>query len=86
MSTADLFVEAIDTLITLGWALCVWVVLVSAVAALILYAVVIVVWWAARSVWRGCRGAWRRLQSPRGASCGSRVVEVPERPAEEADA
>lgn len=82
MSNAELLAEAIDTLHDLGWALCVWLVLVSAVAGLALYAVVTIAWWVARSVWRGCAGAWRWLQEARRASCGSRVVEVPERPAD----
>ena len=32
MSTAALFVEAIDTIRTLGWALAVWIVLMAVVA------------------------------------------------------
>lgn len=43
--------EAIDTAVTLGWALLVWIVLTAAFATGALYAVVAVAWWVARTVW-----------------------------------
>ncbi|MFJ8049849.1 hypothetical protein [Streptomyces luteogriseus] len=53
--------EAIDTVITLGWALVAWVVLVSLAASLALHAVIAIVWWIVRALWRGLgRPTWSR--------------------------
>ena len=58
MSTAALFVEAIDTIRTLGWALAVWIVLMAIVAGLVVYAVAVIAWATVRGVWRAC--GWLR--------------------------
>ncbi|GAB2731588.1 hypothetical protein [Streptomyces bullii] len=53
--------EAIDTAITLGWAFLVWLVLVSLAAALALHAVIVIVCWTVRALWRGLEGpSWAR--------------------------
>lgn len=49
--------EAIDTLITLGWAVLAWIAVLSAVASIVLLAGTAVGMWAVR-------GAWRRLSRP----------------------
>jgi hypothetical protein len=54
--------EAIDTVLTLGWALAAWIVLVSLAAALALHAVLAIVWWACRTAWRGVAGARSAVQ------------------------
>jgi hypothetical protein len=56
--------EAIDTVITLGWALLVWVVLLSLAAALALHAVMAITWWALRALCRAARAAWRDTDGP----------------------
>ena len=60
MSTAALFVEAVDTIRTLGWALAVWIVLMAIVAGLVVYALVVIAWATVRGVWRAC--AWLRAR------------------------
>ncbi|MFF5980880.1 hypothetical protein ACFY78_18745 [Streptomyces olindensis] len=53
--------EAIDTAITLGWAFAVWLVLLSLAAALALHAVIAIVSWTVRALWRGLGGpSWVR--------------------------
>jgi hypothetical protein len=44
--------EAVDTVITLGAAFLVWIVLLAAVAALVLWSVVVTVAWACRTLRR----------------------------------
>lgn len=67
--------EALDTLVTLGWALAVWIILLALVAAVVLHAVVAVVWWVCRAVRRACRGAWWGSVAPQGVPDGSRATE-----------
>lgn len=67
--------EALGTLVALGWALAVWIALLALVAAVVLHAVVAVVWWVCRTVWRVCRGAWRGRVASQGVPDGSRVAE-----------
>lgn len=55
--------EAIDTLITLGWAFTAWIVLTAAAATGALYAVVAAGWWIGRTVYR-LAGARRALDAP----------------------
>ncbi|MFD6324223.1 hypothetical protein ACFWOL_15435 [Streptomyces sp. NPDC058442] len=53
--------EAIDTAITLGWALAAWLAVLSLAAALALHAVIAIVWWTVRALWRGLGGpSWAR--------------------------
>jgi len=49
---AALFVEALDTVRTLGWALIAWLAAVSVFAGLAVYAVVVAVACACRVLWR----------------------------------
>ena len=49
--------EAVDTVITLGWALVVWIVLTTAAVTAGLYAVVVAVAWPCRTAWEAVAGA-----------------------------
>jgi len=62
VSTAHLFVETVDAIRSLGWALAVWVVLLAAVASLALWTVLVTVAWACRAVWRGVAAALALVQ------------------------
>lgn len=66
--------EAVDTLVTLGWALAVWIVLMAAVASLALWTVVVTVWWAGRLLWR----TGRALLGARKGLSGRLWAEAPE--------
>jgi len=50
-----LIAEAVDTLITLGWALLAWLAVAAAVASIILLAAIALGWWAIRGLWRAAR-------------------------------
>lgn len=50
-----LIAEAVDTLITLGWALLAWLALAAAVASIALLAATALGWWAIRGLWRATR-------------------------------
>ncbi|CAM5591063.1 hypothetical protein [Streptomyces purpurascens] len=53
--------DAIDTVITLGWALLAWVAVLAAVASIVLLAGTAVGAWAVRGLWRNAvRPAWAR--------------------------
>ncbi|MFI9340001.1 hypothetical protein ACIG0D_01795 [Streptomyces sp. NPDC052773] len=52
--------EAIDTLITLGWAALAWLTVLAAVTAIVLLAGTAVGAWAVRLAWRTARPAWAR--------------------------
>ena len=64
MSNAALFVEALETLHRLGWALVVWVVLTAATINLALYSAAAMTWAVCRAVWTAVRPSdgpsWRR--------------------------
>lgn len=65
MSTAALFVQALETLHRLGWALVVWIVLTAATITLALYAAAVMTWAVCRAVWKAFRWrpggpSWRR--------------------------
>ena len=62
--TVAVFVEAVDTIRALGWALVVWIVLLAVVAGVALYAVVVTVACACRAVWRGVAAALAAVQHP----------------------
>jgi hypothetical protein len=82
VSTAELFIEAIDTMHDLGWALLVWIILVSAVVGLILYAITIVAWFTGRAVVRACRMLCARLRGelpPDGAPEPGDAPDAPQR-------
>ena len=70
--TVALFVEAVDTIRALGWALVVWIVLLAAVAGVALYAVVVAVACACRAVWRGAAAVWARMPFPAPRRCDRR--------------
>lgn len=69
--------EAIDTALTLGWALAAWIALMSAAAALALYALLTIAWWACRTAWRGVTGARSAVQHLKAV----REPQSPQRPA-----
>lgn len=53
--------EAVDTLVTLGWALAAWIAVLAAVAAVVLLAGAALGAWAAGVVWRRVvRPSWAR--------------------------
>jgi hypothetical protein len=59
--------EAIDTAITLGWALAAWIAVLAAVASIVLLAGTAVGMWAVRGAWRvlcGHVAASRAPQAP----------------------
>ena len=60
MTTARLFVEAVDTAVTLFRAAAVWWLLMSFVAGLAVYAVAVSVGATVRGTWRAC--AWLRAR------------------------
>jgi hypothetical protein len=62
--------EAIDTAVTLGWALAAWIAVIAAVTSIVLLAGTAVGMWAVR-------GAWRMLRGPVRASKGLRAVREP---------
>ncbi|MEX3101214.1 MULTISPECIES: hypothetical protein [unclassified Streptomyces] len=49
--------EAVDTLITLGWAALGWLVVLSAAVTVVVLAVAGIVGWGACAAWRGLGGA-----------------------------
>jgi putative exporter of polyketide antibiotics len=58
--------DAVDTAITLGWALAAWIVLAAAAACAAVYAVVVAVWWpchAARDAVAGALAASQALRA-----------------------
>lgn len=58
--------EAIDTGLTLGWALAAWIVGLALAAALALHTVLAIVWWAGRATVRAVKGARKALSAPLG--------------------
>lgn len=61
MSNADLFVEAIDTAIHLGWALLGWIIFLAAVGSILVLSAIATGAYGARAVWRRAAGpSWRR--------------------------
>ncbi|HZF92042.1 hypothetical protein [Streptomyces sp.] len=52
--------EAIDTLITLGWAALAWLTLLATVASILILAAAATGAWTARLAWRTARPAWAR--------------------------
>jgi hypothetical protein len=70
--------EAVDTVITLGWALTVWIVLLAAVGTLAGWTVVVTVAWACRGLWRGVAGVRALVQ----ASRAPEPLPEPQKPAE----
>lgn len=55
--------DAVDTAITLGWALAAWIVLTAAVGTLALWTVVVTVWWTVRASVRAARPSCARLSA-----------------------
>jgi hypothetical protein len=51
--------EAIDTVLALGWALAVWIVLLAFTVTVALYAAVTLTLVAARALWRAGVWAWK---------------------------
>lgn len=74
--------EAIDTVLTLGWALAAWIVLTALAAALALHTALAIAWWAGRAVFRAC--GW--LYGCESASTPLRAVREPQRSRNASDA
>lgn len=51
--------DAIDTAVTLGWALAAWIAVLALAAGLALHTIIAVVWWAGRTAWTLIRRAYR---------------------------
>lgn len=62
--------DAIDTAITLGWALAAWIVLTAAVGCAAVYAVVVAVWWPCRVAGDAVAGALAASRALRALGCG----------------
>lgn len=61
MSNADLFVEAIDTAVRLGWALAGWLIFLAAVGSILVLSAIATGAYGARAVWRVTAGpSWAR--------------------------
>lgn len=61
MSTPDLFVEAIDTAVRLGWALFGWLIFLAIVGTILVLSAIATGAYGARAVWRATTGpSWRR--------------------------
>lgn len=60
LSTAALFVEAVDTAVRLGWAFLGWLIFLSTVAAILLLTATATSAWAVDATWEWLRGRWRR--------------------------
>ena len=78
--------EAIDTALTLGWALAVWIVLTSAAAALALYTVLVTAWCLVRVTVTAAMGARRLLRGRVSASQTLRAIPEPRAPHAASDA
>jgi hypothetical protein len=74
--------EAVDTVLTLGWALAGWIAVGALAAALALHTLLAVVWWAGRWAWRACRSAWSAMRAPERGSRDSRDAGDAPKPAE----
>ncbi|NUU26025.1 MAG: hypothetical protein HOV68_31680 [Streptomycetaceae bacterium] len=59
--------EAIDTVVTLGWALAGWVITLAVTASILAFAAIVTGAWGVRAAWRHC-GPASRPQSPSGDS------------------
>ena len=61
MSNADLFVEAIDTAVRLGWALFGWLIFLPAVGSMLILTAIPTGAYGVRTAWRHTAGpSWRR--------------------------
>ena len=64
--------EAVDTLITLGWALAGWLIFFATVASILTLAAIATGAWAARGAWRAVTGpSWRRGRVRAGNPCAA---------------
>ncbi|MET8978533.1 hypothetical protein ABZX85_23235 [Streptomyces sp. NPDC004539] len=71
--------EAVDTLITLGWAALVWLVVLSAAATVAVLAVAGVAGWGVGAAWRGLRGALAAVRAHGALRDRARACGAPER-------
>lgn len=64
MSNAELFIEAVDTAIQLGYALAGWVIFFAAVASILVLAAIATGAWTVRLAWRAAGGpSWARSRT-----------------------
>lgn len=86
MSTAHLFVEAVDTAIVLAKAVIGWLIFLAVVGSILILAAIATGATAVRAVWRAVRARWRRGRgcapagAPHTASGDSRDAEAPSSP------
>ena len=53
--------EAIDTAVSIGWAIAAWIILTAAATTLALYTLLITAWTVGRLAWRMGRAAWQAI-------------------------
>lgn len=71
--------EAVDTLIALGWAALVWLVVLSAAATVAVLAVAGIVGWGACAAWRGLCGALAAVRAAGALRDRTRPCQAPQR-------
>jgi hypothetical protein len=75
--------EAVDTVLTLGWAFLVWIVLLAATVTLALWTVLVTVAWACRALWRGvaaCVALVQAFRVPEPPQVSPVAPQAPSRP------
>jgi hypothetical protein len=53
--------EAIDTAVSIGWAIVAWIILTAAATTLALYTLLVTAWTVCRLTWRVGRAAWQAV-------------------------
>jgi hypothetical protein len=53
--------EAIDTAVSIGWAIVAWIILTAAAATLALYTLLVTAWTVGRLAWRVGRAVWQAI-------------------------
>jgi hypothetical protein len=53
--------EAIDTAVSIGWAIVAWIILTAAFGTLALYTLLVTAWTVCRLAWRVGRAAWQAV-------------------------
>lgn len=70
--------EAVDTVLTVAWALAGWVVFLATVAAILVAAAAVTGAWAVRGAWRWLRGRLAASSAPQAVPEGQTAQEPPQ--------